>query len=483
MRTNIAVKQIPVFTHGGARAVRPGAALELRRAVMACMLWEDQFYESGTSIADRIAGLVAEIDATDVMSIAIEARHLMKLRHVPLWICVAMARSPEHRKLVGHTLEQVIERPDEITEFLSLYWGGADRRTSKHKLAKQVKLGLAAAFNKFNAYALAKYNRADGVKLRDALFLVHNNPVHGVTGRGQPRNPVVRPNYSRGSVQRHAGATLTKLVEDALPEPDTWEVALSAGEDKRATFERLISTQKLGALALLRNLRNMAVAGVPKALVEQALYSVPLERVLPFRFIAAARACPAWEDIIETAMLRQAETLERLRGKTVLVVDVSGSMSCGNVSAKSELTRVDAAKALAILLRNVCEEVSIYATAGSDIRRVHATKRIPPRQGFALGDAIFNLRSEIGSGGIFLKQCMDHVYARESVATRVVVLTDEQDCDLKANPATALAFGSFNYLINVASYENGIGFGRWTTINGWSEAIVDYMRAFEEGEQ
>ncbi|WP_281271097.1 hypothetical protein [Hymenobacter nivis] len=33
--------------------------------------------------------------------------------------------------------------------------------------------GLAEAFNCFDAYQLAKYDRAGAVRLRDALFLVH----------------------------------------------------------------------------------------------------------------------------------------------------------------------------------------------------------------------------------------------------------------------------------------------------------------------
>ena len=31
-------------------------------------------------------------------------------------------------------------------------------------------------------------------------------------------------------------------------------------------------------------------------------------------------------------------------------------------------------------------------------------------------------------------------------------------------------------MINVASYENGVGYGNgWTHINGWSERVYDYI--------
>ena len=35
------------------------------------------------------------------------------------------------------------------------------------------------------------------------------------------------------------------------------------------------------------------------------------------------------------------------------------------------------------------------------------------------------------------------------------------------------------YVINVASAKNGVGYGPWTHIDGWSEAVVDYVRHLE----
>ena len=82
------------------------------------------------------------------------------------------------------------------------------------------------------------------------------------------------------------------MIAGTLTPPDTWEVALSAGADKRAAWERLLREQKLGALALLRNLRNMRESGVSDKLVVSALGEMKTDRVLPFRFIAAARYAP-----------------------------------------------------------------------------------------------------------------------------------------------------------------------------------------------
>lgn len=244
---------IALKTHEGAPAKTISAELQLRRSVLACLLWEKQFYEDGVEIAGRIAELVPKVAPEKVAALAVEARTQMKLRHAPLLLVREMARHATHRALVSETLEQVIQRADELSEFLAIYWA-----TGRQPLSAQVKKGLAAAFRKFDAYALAKYNRDNPVKLRDVLFLAH----------AKPRD------------EAQAGVW-KQLVEGELSSPDTWEVTLSGGADKREAFERLLRENKLGALALLRNLRNMAQIGVDETLVKTALAEMKTGRVLP----------------------------------------------------------------------------------------------------------------------------------------------------------------------------------------------------------
>ena len=159
-------------THEGAPARHISAEQELRRSVLACMLWEDQFYEDGVAIAGRIRELVPRVAAEKVAALAVEAREKMKLRHAPLLLVREMARLATHRQLVAETLLRVVQRADELSEFVALYWS-----EGKQPLSAQVKKGLAAAFTRFDEYALAKYNRATPVKLRDVLFLTHAKPV------------------------------------------------------------------------------------------------------------------------------------------------------------------------------------------------------------------------------------------------------------------------------------------------------------------
>lgn len=443
-----------IFTHEGAPAARIDTLAQLERSVMSCLLWESEFYEDGQTIGQRIADLVKAVPAEEVARVAVQAKEDMRLRHVPLLLARELMRTKEGRTQAKGLFSRVILRPDDITEFLAIYW----KDNKDEALAKQVKRWLGDTFRKFDEYQLAKYNGGQkAVKLRDALRVTRPKPA------GEAQAELWR-----------------KLVKGELATPDTWEVELSKGGDKKATFERLIAERKLGTLAFIRNLRNMHQAGIDKGIISAYAQTAKIDRILPFQFVAAAKAVPDWEGIVESMMLRCLAGQTKIPGKTVLVVDTSGSMTA-RLSAKSEMSRMDVAAALAILARELCEEPVIYCTAGNDSSRTHATMLIPSRRGFALSDYVtgYEVRSRIGGGGIFLAQCMKHIKAEQGSADRVIVLTDEQDCDVKLNPESADAFGVKNYLINIASAKNGIGYRKWLHIDGWSDKVLDYIVKYE----
>ena len=436
MRINQPVKYAQPVTAEGAPAMRIGPEQELRRLAATCMLWEDNFYIDGVSVADRIHELVGKVSPEFAAAVAYEARTKQKLRHLPLHIVREMARLPLHRKLVGALLPDVIQRADEITEFVAMYW-----KDGRQPLSKQVKVGLAKAFLKFDEYALAKYNHDGAVKLRDVLFLCHAKP----------------DNAERDALWK-------RLINNELQTPDTWEVALSGGADKRETFMRLMAEGKLFGLAFLRNMRNMYQAGVDSRAVSEYGAKLDFSRVLPFRFIAAARAVPAWEHIIEPMMLRAMPNQEKLAGHTVILLDVSGSMDSA-ISAKSDLYRVDASCGLAILLREICQSVQIYTFS-------QHVEEVPLRHGFALRDAILKSQPH---GSTYLGQAVNYVKALATHHDRLIVLSDEQSHDRVSSPNAS----SRGYMINVAAHRHGVGYGKWHHIDGWSEAVIDYIRTIE----
>ena len=418
-------------THEGGPAKTISPELQLRRSVLACLLWEEQFYEDGVEIAGRIQELVPKVKPEAVAALAVEARENMKLRHAPLLLVREMARHKTHRERVARTLAQVIQRADELAEFVAIYW-----KDGKTPLSAQVKKGLAQAFLKFDEYQLAKYDRSGPIRLRDVLFLCHAKP--------------------RDSEQ---AALWKRLVEGELRTPDTWEVALSSGADKREAWERLLRERKLGALALLRNLRNMKQAAVDEALVLDGIAAMNTSRVLPFRFLAAARYASQWEEDLEAAMLKSLKEQEKLPGRTVLLVDVSGSMISA-LSGRSEMLRTDAAYGLAILLREICKKAIVFTFSDNLVE-------VPPRRGFALRDA---LDSSQPHSATYLGKALEKIGEP--------YVSDHNDAVEQAHDRVPGPRGR-GYMINVASNKNGVGYGPWTHIDGWSEAVVDYIRALE----
>lgn len=443
MRKNVAASKGPKeLTHEGRVVKRLDPMQQLRRAVLANMLWEDTFYESGEAIANRIKKLLAgsDIPSAPLAALAVEARDKMKLRHMPLYLLreLGRRRDAESRALLAPALEHVIQRPDELTEFVTLWFADGRHPT----LTAQAKKGLAAAFRKFNEYQLAKYNQDRAVKLRDVLFLCH----------AQPRDA-------------EQDALWKRLIAGKLATPDTWEVALSAdkGANQREVWERLLSERKLGTLALIRNLRNMVGVMVSPDLIRAALQAADPSRVLPFRFVAAAKYAPAFEPELEALMYKCLEGRPKLAGRTALLVDVSGSMLGTPISNRSEMDRMDAACALAILAREACEQVNVYSFATNALL-------VPPRRGFALRDA---LRANAG-GSTYGDKAV--AMANHAGYDRIICLTDGQ---WHSDGTIAPLHGRPAYMVNVASYKNGVGYGAWTSIDGWSEAILDYVYAAE----
>jgi 60 kDa SS-A/Ro ribonucleoprotein len=431
-------------THEGAPAAIINAEQMLRRSVLSCLLWEKEFYEDGQEIADRISLLAEQVSASSLSALAVEARTNFNLRHIPLLLTAVLAK--RGGPVVADTIEKVIQRADELAEFLAIYARVNDVKPSalKAKLSNQVRKGLARAFRKFDEYSLAKYDRAGAVRLRDALFLCHAKPAD------------------------EAQAALWKrLVDNELVTPDTWEVALSGGGDKKETFERLIREGSLGYLALLRNLRNMAEAGCDPALVRDAIVARKhgAHRVLPFRYVAAARAAPQFEPAIDQALCEAIAHLPILPGKTVVLVDVSGSMDAP-LSARSDMKRIDAACALASLING---DVRMFSFSNSLVE-------VPPRRGMAGVDAL--IRSQ-HHGGTELFGAVAAINAQVPY-DRLIVITDEQATGLsfstsRLNAGSLEAPKGHGYVINVASAKNGVGYGQWVHIDGFSEAVLTFV--------
>jgi 60 kDa SS-A/Ro ribonucleoprotein len=296
-----------VRTHEGGSAQTGSVVHQLRRTVTSCLLWESTFYESGEDIATRIHTLANKCPANFVAELAVEVRKQHGLRHAPLWLILSLL---PRKDILGNAkaeaITNVISRCDELTEIIAMYWASDAHEGKEGVVPNALKTGVAKAFEKFDEYQFGKY-RGEGksVTLRDAMFLTHPKPS------SEEREQLYK-----------------RIADDALQTPDTWEVGLSTGGDKKETFTRLLKQEKLGYLATLRNIRNMVEAGVSKGLIKDRLNSSKGRKgVLPFQFISAAIMVPGFEQELDNAMIACLEDMEMFPGKTCILVDTSGSMT------------------------------------------------------------------------------------------------------------------------------------------------------------
>ena len=436
MRLNVKPHTPAQRNHNGAPSPAQSVNAKLARSVLANMLFEGEFYEDGTSNAKRIADLVKQADPQFVNDLSLAARSAWKLRHVPLFLQVEQLRNG---RATAESIAAVIQRPDEMGEMISMYW-----KEKKVPLANQLKKGIAKAFVGFNEYQLAKHDsNSAAVSVRDVMFMVHPKPL-----------------------DEKQEELFKRVANKAMVTPDTWETELSRGADKCETFTRLMNEKKLGALAFIRNLRNMRDANVSVDLISNYAETVNTDRVLPFRFIAAARQVPMFSDMLERMMLKATASMEKIPGKTRIYVDVSGSMFGTKVSSRSDLDRFDAAAALAVLCREICEEVEILTFSESTV-----VVRHQDLHGMALVEA---LEKSQRHSGTYLGRAITDGTRALGVADRTIVFTDEQSSDVVPNP------GTHGYIINVSSYDKGtIAYGDWVRISGFSEVVLKYISLYE----
>ena len=419
-------------THQGAPAIPQHGMAALRRAVSSCLLWEDEFHEDGVSIAKRIQDLASVVPVQDVAALAVELRTQGNLRHVALWLVLSVIE----RRLgasfdTASLIHEVCRRADEPGELLAMYW-----KDGRRPMPAAMKRGLGQAMTRFDAYQIGKYNRDATVSVKD----------------------VVRLGHPKASTDDQS-AVFKRLLDGSLESPDTWEVGLSSGQDKKAVFERLLREGGLGYLALLRNLRKMDEVGVDADLIQDTIVARKGARtVLPFRYVAAARAAPRFEPFLDKALCAAVDEMPMLEGETIILVDVSNSMN-KPLSNKSDLTRMDAAATLASIIHGR-NRVFSFSTE---------VKEVAARRGMAGVDAIRGSQKHLNT---YLGGAVAHV--NRLPHDRLICITDEQSHDV-----VGLAKAKLAYMINVASTDRAVGHGTWTRISGFSENVLAWIHAVE----
>jgi len=461
---------------------------ELYTAVC-CASLQPKFYEADVEAQlTQLRNLIQKVPAEFTAKLAIYAREEMYLRSVPLVLTVELAKIHRGDSLIARLTERVIQRADELTEILAYYQKANGREGTKKLggLSKQLQLGVAKAFGKFEAYHFGKYNRQTEVKLRDALFLTHPKPE----------------NEERKELYR-------QIADDSLPVPYTWETRLSEagqkGEDKKAIWEELIDSKKVGYMATLRNLRNILQAEVSTEHIDKAGNYIANEkavlnsRQLPFRFLSAYRelkevASPYtgfMQEQLEKAITVSAQNIKGFGLDTTVLIacDVSGSMQTP-ISQRSAVQNFDIGLVLGMLLQSRCKSV-IAGMFGDDWKII----QLPPSRILANADEFHRREGEVGYSTNGWK-IIQWLVENHKVVDKIMMFTDCQLWDStgsgyhqqlsqlwteyrQISPQARL------YLFDLAGYGNtplSIRQDGVFLIAGWSSKIFDVLNAIEEGQ-
>jgi len=498
MKFNVFNKAKTVTNQEGANAFSLDQRTDLYSAVVTTSL-SNKFYESGNDRMERIRTLITQNDPAFVARLAVYARNKMYMRSVPLVLAVELAKTQAgNNGVVYKAVKGVVQRADEITELLAYYQLANERKATKklNKLSKQIQHGLAEAFNRFDEYQFAKYNRDAEISLKDALFLVHPKAVN--------------------EAQQ---VLFNKIAKEELEVPYTWETELSRlGQQKfaderekkiavRTKWEELITSGKLGYMALLRNLRNIIEANVSAEVMTEVCTllsdrnAVANSKQLPFRFLAAYREVKMLEsgavamvlDALEKAVEQSAVNIRGFGKDTSVMIacDVSGSMQKA-ISAKSKILNYDIGLMLGMLLQSRCEDVQT-GMFGDTWKIINVSRK----NILASVQEFYQREGEVGyatNGYLVLKDLI----SRGEVVDKIMLFTDCQLWNstivdnVMQNSITSLwkhyrkiAPQARLYLFDLAGYGNtpiDVRNEGVSLIAGWSDKIFDVLSALEDGE-
>ncbi|MBE2997703.1 TROVE domain-containing protein [Nocardiopsis sp. HNM0947] len=487
-------------THEGGPGHGRSAESELWLLAVHNMVGEQTFYESAAERDSRFVQLVHEVAVADPVwftGFVRWLRHGAHMRSASLVAALEGVRARVQAGEHGHSRQMVsavLARADEPGEALA-YWTGRYGRA----LPKPLKRGVADAVQRlYTERALVKYDTGSRAwRFSDVLNLVHASPaadrpwqsalfVHAHERRNERG---VRPDAGTLPLVAAHGAFPERVHRDPelLLDPDelrragfTWEGALSlAGGrvDQARLWEALIPS--MGYMALLRNLRNFDRSGVSDAVAEQvaARLADPAEvarsRQLPMRFLSAHRAAPSlrWGQALERGLQASLAQVPELSGRTLVLVDRSGSMS-GALSARSDLNRADAAAVFGSALALRCRNADLVEF-GTDSGPVEVAR----------GDAVLRVMDRFSwRGGTNTSAALRAHYRGHD---RVVLITDEQAAPSRlGTPDAQVPAPVPMYTWNLAGYRHGhapSGTGTRHTFGGLSDAAFRMIPLLERG--
>lgn len=286
-------KIVPTVTnYAGGVAYTQSDRIALLNAVVTS-LGNDSTYESFNHKYLRIEELVSKCDAEFVAKLAVYARKNFNVRTLPIILLTLLAKKFAGSPYIRLATRNTISRADELSEVLVAYARLNNHNNTKilNKLNNGIRRGIADAFHKFDEYQFAKYKKSDKeVSLKDTLFITHPKPFNNKEKE-----------------------LFEKIANDKLEAPDTWEVSrtsigqkkLSEEDKKQAMKESwsdLVNRNKLGYMAMLRNLKNMLLDGIDSDTLDKVLSylsnpnNIKKSKQFPYRFYSAYKVIKELQD-------------------------------------------------------------------------------------------------------------------------------------------------------------------------------------------
>jgi hypothetical protein len=472
------------------------------------MVGNDTFYEKTVLRDQRFKNLVHEVAVSDPLWMARFLpwlRDEANMRTASLVAAVEFAKArldagapsvpgvDSDRGVTRLTVDRVIRRADELGEVLG-YW----KATYPGKqLPKPIKRGVADAVGRlYNERNTLKYDTAShAFRFGDVLELVHakpNKPYQSVLfkhlidrrhGRDGIPSSLTLLSGNQDLRAQLAQGPVTLSSELLSNTGMTWEDTLSlAGSkvSKKELWEAQIPS--MGYMALLRNLRNFDEAGVSDAAAAQVMAKLtnPVEvsrsRQLPMRFLSAYRAAPSlrWAYPLEQALNLSLQNVPLFPGKTLVLIDTSGSMD-NRFSADGTLRRWDAAALFGLAVAHRCEKATVVSFGGR-------TKEFPLERGESVLRSLERFKGGyFFGGGTPTKQTVDAFYSGHD---RVLVLTDEQaDRHGGLGVFDRVPLNKVAITFNLAGYRVGhaaSGSDTRITIGGLSDAAFTLLPMLEK---
>lgn len=460
---------------------------------------EDTFYEKSNERAIRFRNLVRNVALADPQWTWRFLRWLRTEANIrtgaivgALEAAYAMvkAKIPGARGIVSSVLVRADEPGEALAYWMSMYG---------RRLPKPVKRGIADAVRTlYTEFNWLKYDSTRSpVRFADVLELTHPEPMgarqdalfeyilNARHGRkidvdpyaGLPMlevNTAIRENIDKGVYN-------DLLDTDMLRRAGfTWEDALSTGGNsdlsKAQLWEAIIPL--MGYMALIRNLRNFDEAGIRPAIAQDIMArltdpgQVARSRQFPFRFLSAHRAVRSlrWAHSLEVALNLSLQNIPQLPGRTLVLVDRSGSMF-GTLSAKSDLTRADQAAVFgaALALRNIGQvDLVEFGTSAQQVQ-VHQGDSL-----LRLVDSAFHNLGGTNTAGAVRSFYRNH--------DRVIIVTDEQSHD--GDPGGVVPAHIPVYTWNLAGYKfsSTAGKSRRYTFGGLTDQSFSLIPLLEAGE-